>query len=193
MMDSVNVRIIGDDDYWNLILAHDVLGAWSVDDIAEDSRVSKAVIRIFIERLVKGGYAQAVITALGKDTVRPLAFRLLKRPLCKPRLKADGSPLPETMLETMWRSMRMAKTFSAQSLSDFGNERETKVSLETARRYLSDLAKAGIVAPLEKSGKTFRLVRNLGSRAPRVLTAHIVFDPNSKTVIGDPVASEVQS
>lgn len=186
MMD-VNVRINGGDDYWQIILNFDRGGPWVIDEIAAESQVNKETIKAFVQRLVKGGYASPVFNALGM----PLGYSLAKRLPVKPRLKADGSELPETMLETMWRSMRMAKTFTAQSLADFGSQRDTKISLETARRYLRDLSDCGIIAPL--GGWTFRLVRDLGPRAPRILHAHIVYDPNSLSVIGEPVAREVQS
>ncbi|QDB99678.1 hypothetical protein [Mesorhizobium sp. 8] len=65
-----------------------------------------------------------------------------------------------------------------------------RLARDTVRNYCYQLAAAGV---LRQTGTLrFSLVRNLGPAAPRIMSAKLVFDPNSKTVVGPSVAREVQ-
>lgn len=178
---SVPTRIIGSDDYWQLMLTHE---DWTPKDIALHCGVHTSTVREFARRLVAGGYA----VIKGKKV-----HSLIKRPLQKPRLREDGTEQEETAIETLWRSMRMAKTFTVTNLIEFTNGRSEPIAESTARLYIRDLSAVGIVAPVEPKAKTYCLVRNLGSRAPRVLSTRIVFDPNARAVVGIATANEVHS
>ena len=187
MVKVIEARIIvhRGDDYWEKMrIQHD---GFTVRAIAKASGADVAAVRNFANRLVKAGFAEKDSKPGLKDT-----YRLLKSPPVKPRINPDGEVVQETVSETLWRSMRMAKEFSLASLMGWVEGREGKAAESTVRYYLRDLLAVGVIAPADKKAKTFRLVRNLGSRAPRVLSTHVVFDPNSGTAIGSTETFEVQ-
>jgi predicted transcriptional regulator of viral defense system len=174
------------DDYWAEMLKK--ADGFTVAEVARASGAEKAAVRNFANRLVKGGLAT-------KTGVRGCldVYTLLHLSPVKPRLDADGKLIQETVYETVWRSMRMAKDFSITSLMDYLGARVGGASESTVRYYIRDLLAVGIVAPTDRKARTFRLVRNLGTRAPRILSTNIVFDPNSGTAVGEATVHEVQS
>ncbi|MBJ3783385.1 hypothetical protein [Devosia sediminis] len=179
--------------YWKIIRELDAVGAWTLTMVEGKSNVGRESIRDFVRRLVKGNFAAAVGTlpnASGNGSPST-AYRLVKRPLLWPRLDRNGKELPEPQYETLWRAMKMLGTFDAAELSRLT---ET-VTQQRAYIYLQALLGAGVIAQINP-GKTrpasrFRLVNNVGSLAPMVTKAQIVFDPNSGTVLGEPQMVEV--
>jgi hypothetical protein len=163
--------------------------------IYDRTNVGSDDVRDFVRRLVKGGFAERVGTVpnrQGNSGSPCTAYQLLKRPLMAPRLDRSGKELGEPQRETLWRAMKMVKTFDAKELSELT---ET-VPHQFAYQYLLALYRAGIVAPIDGTtrlrSRRFRLVKNLGARAPVVTKVdQLVFDPNSGTVVGEGQMLEV--
>lgn len=185
-MKDVKIRINGMDDYWALMLA--AATPFTAQDIASKCDAGAAVISDFCRRMVKGGFAEVTFRK-----GRIVRYKLLKRPLIKPRLNTDGSEFSETKQETIWRSMRMAKTFTLASLMEFASTSGAPMPNSTVRIYMKSLQEVGIIKRVSPRSNSYLLARNLGARAPRVLKTRIVFDPNAQAVVGVPVAHEVQS
>jgi hypothetical protein len=123
-------------------------------------------------------------------------YRLARTSRDTPRLRRDGSEYPETARDRMWRAMKMLDTWTWVDLAA-ATETETlpPVPAETVKSYIRRLDAAGVVQALDKGGPnrpaTYRLLRNVGAAAPRILRSHAVFDPNSKTVLGIAEAEEI--
>lgn len=179
----------GIDGIWSAIRLLDKAGSWTINDAAKHCKVHKRTMNEFVRGLEAGGFAQRVGENRQADhaPVQPAAlYRLVRQPQATPRLARDGSALPETAPDILWRSMKIAKVFTATELAELAS-----VKLSTTRAYLRALAQAGVVVGAE--GKEhFRLVLNLGARAPTIVSAHIVFDPNATAIVGQPLASEVK-
>lgn len=181
--------------FWTIIRDLDQAGPWTLRMVDERTNVVTADVRDFLRRLVKGGFAEKVGSVPNRqaNTGSPsTAYRLVKRPLMAPRLDRTGKELSEPQRETLWRAMKMVKTFDADELS---NLTET-VTQKVAYKYLLALCRVGIVAPIDGTGKLrsrrFRLVMNLGAQAPLITKVEqLVFDPNSGTVIGEAQMVEV--
>ncbi|CDP54037.1 conserved hypothetical protein [Devosia sp. DBB001] len=183
----------GNDAYWQLILEVDREGAWSIASIAArcDAGINRSTIRDFVRRLELGGVAVRV----GEDIPSQAAFhggtprityRLVKHPAETPRFDRQGVPMSEPTRVTLWRSIRMAKRFSVTELAEAAG-----VKPEAARRYVAMLASVGIVARVSV-GPEYQLRLDIGPKAPQVLRARqLIFDPNSRVVIGTPLLAEV--
>jgi hypothetical protein len=185
----------GQDGYWLIIRELDQKGTWTVRDVSDRADDTRQTVSDFIRRLVAGGYAE-VTEGQGAGVTSLKRYRLLKAPVPTPRLGRDGIDFGETQNATIWRSIRMAKSFSAKELAEMASVENKSVKFDTVRRYLHDLVRAGIIA----SDKTehfeetrYRLLKDVGPTAPKILRAHMVFDPNSESVLGEPEAKEVQS
>lgn len=183
----------GHDAFWAMILAADTAGPWDISSLDARSNVDRTTIRDFVRRLVRAGIAEKVGTRPQGGTGRGQAdlFRLVSRPFETPRLDRDGKVLAETHRETLWRAMKMLKEFDAAELARETSRPDREISPQHSFGYLVALAAVGIVARVDTSGSArsarYRLVRNLGARAPTVGKTQIVFDPNSRTIIGQPV------
>ncbi len=195
LLDMVQASLVvprGEDGFWAIVLDLDRAGDWTVRMVADRTNVATGIVGKYVRKLLAGGYAELV-----GETPRPhrnlapaKVYRLVKKPVIGPRLRPDGTELAETANDQLWRTMKMSKAFSSLDLADLC----PRVSHSAARGYIFALAAAGVVAKVSGKGDEarYRLVRNLGLRAPRILRAKLVFDPNANVVVGASVTREVQ-
>lgn len=183
----------GNAGYWKIICELDMAGVWTITMVEGRSNVGRDSIRDFVRRLVKGGFAEKVgtlpnATAKGSPST---TYRLLKRPLLTPRLDRSGKELPELQHQSLWRAIKMLGTFDAAELSRLT---ET-ITHQRAYTYLLALHGAGVIAQVDPGrmlrSSRFRLVNNVGARAPVVTKAMLVFDPNAGRILGEPQMIEV--
>lgn len=194
-MAQANLKVPrGTEGYWKIIKELDEAGPWTITMVEDRSNVVRDSIRDFVRRLVKAGFAEKVGTAPQRGTGKSpsTTYQLRKKPLMAPRLDRDGRERDEVQRETLWRAMKMLGTFDAAELARVTE----KVAQHIAYKYLLALNGAGIVAPIEAGASLrstrFRLVMNLGARAPIVTKVEqLVFDPNSGKVIGEAQMVEV--
>lgn len=193
-MVRLNLRVPrGIDGFWKIIREMDETGAWTITEVANRTNVHKRNVSGFIQGLVAAGIARQVGSGTpNRGLPGAVSYRLARRPMTTPRLTLDGLERPETAIEVLWRTMKLAKAFTAYELAELASTRERPISPETTRRYLRDLAQVGVLSRAG-SGRAirYRLVRNLGARAPKILQAHVVFDPNANVVLGEAEAREV--
>lgn len=185
----------GEEGLWSIILELDTAGPWTVRQVHDRTNIDTGLVARLVRKLWRGGFAKVVdeVTKLPNGGKLPpdRFYRLTKRPVAVPRLRNDGSLLPEREHDQLWRAMKMAKHWTVNDLAEFC----PGIATNNIYRYCRRLAAAGI---LQRSGSAnvkdvrYRLVRNLGNRAPRILATDFVFDPNTKTVIGTSVAREVK-
>ncbi|MER9047626.1 hypothetical protein NKH89_10160 [Mesorhizobium sp. M0923] len=193
ILDIVQISIAvprGEAGYWSIIRDLDLGGPWTVRQICDRTNVKTQAVGRFVRKLRLAGIAQVVDQKTashggGANLPATVVYRLAKRPAVAPRLTPDGKTPPETAIEQVWRAIKMAKVFSLADMA----ENCPDVPRRTVEAYLYALSTAGVVAG---SPGRYRLVHNLGLQAPKILATKMVFDPNSKTVIGRPVASEAK-
>lgn len=185
----------GEVGFWSIIRDLDKIGVWTVRQVHDKTNVSVRQVTDYVRRLRLGGFAKVVdeVSILPNGGKLPPArvYRLVKCPVIAPRLRNDGSVLPEREHDQLWRAMKMVKDWTVNDLSDYC----PGISTNNIYRYCRRLEAAGI---LSRSGTAaekdvrYRLVRNLGLLAPRVLATDFVFDPNTKSVVGASVTREVK-
>lgn len=191
---ELNLRVPrGTEAFWRVIRVLDGTGPWTVADVVARSNVSTRTVSQFIERLRRGGFADVVEERPPYRGAFPAkVYRLTRSPADAPRLARDGRELPETANQVMWRAMKMLKVFGPAELA----EHCPGVALSTVRGYVVLLAKAGVLALARKrrpdAEARYRIALGLGSRAPKILAARIVFDPNAGRVVGEAMAGEVK-
>lgn len=196
----------GQDGFWAIIRNLDVeksalggVNGWTVAEIDARSNVDRGTIRDFVARLLKAGIATFVgeeFDPAGQSCGRQ--YRLTRHQIDAPRLRRDGTELPEPQTQTIWRTLRMMKSGTAEEIASHATTADRAPDLQVVRRYLRELVAAGVLIPaVEGGGKgnrsVYRLVRDLGPKAPKILRAHVVYDPNTDAVIGVPVLTETQS
>ncbi|ESY48983.1 MULTISPECIES: hypothetical protein [unclassified Mesorhizobium] len=193
IVDMVQISIDvprGEAGYWSIIRDLDVGGPWTVRQICDRTNVSTSLVGRYVRRLKLAGIAQIVETRTacnvgGGNLPAAVIYRLAKRPLLAPRISPDGKVRPELGIEQLWRAMKMAKVFSPADLAEHCPD----VAPGTVKAYLQALSAAGIVAGTPAA---YRLVRNLGLQAPKILATKLVYDPNKKVVVGPSITFEVK-
>lgn len=192
---ALNLRVPrGYEGFWEVIRSLDETGEWTVADIVARSNVETRSVSQYVQGLREAGIAVMVGEVAGGPGFPAKRYRLQQRPIIAPRVRRDGTILPEQSIEIMWRCMKMLKVFTFEDLiSSFDKD----VNASTCKNYMNDLCRAGVLARSIKGGPgrptTYRLVKNVGARAPKVLLSKMVFDPNSRTIIGVAEASEARS
>ncbi|CAN7164143.1 hypothetical protein LJR234_000322 [Mesorhizobium amorphae] len=177
----------GEAGFWSVIKDLDKQGRpWTARDVSNRTNTARQLVTRYLRKLRLGGFVEIVDQHENSSGGLPSAYvyRLVKKPALAPRLNADGSELPESAKEQLWRAMKMIKLFGMADLVVACPD----IPLSTARNYAYALAAAGV---LSQNGHVFRLVKNLGVQAPKVLEAKLVFDPNAKVVVGQSIAREV--
>ncbi len=189
----------GQDGFWAIIREIDQeieetagTRGWTVADVDLRSNVDRGTIRDFVRRLELGGFVRRLP---GLGIAR---YRLTTSRLEAPRLRRDGTELPEPQTQTIWRTLRMMKSGTAEEVARHATTAERAPDLQVVRRYLRELVAAGVLIPAVEGGgrsnrSVYRLVRDLGPKAPKILRAHVVFDPNAGLVLGVPVLTETPS
>ncbi|RWC58893.1 winged helix-turn-helix domain-containing protein [Mesorhizobium sp.] len=192
ILDIVQMSIAvprGEAGYWSIILDLDLGGPWTVREICDRTNVKTQAVGRYVRKLRLAGIAQVVekkTAKRGLDNVpQTVVYRLVKRPLVAPRISLAGE-IYEKNIDRLWRAIKMAKVFSGAEMAALCPD----VPPRSVEAYLYALSTAGV---LSGTPKRYRLARNVGMQAPKVLATKAVYDPNSKTVIGIPVATEVKS
>ncbi len=186
----------GQEGYWSIISDLGAEGrAFSSAEIDGRSNVDRRTIADYLKRLVKSGHVEIVETERTGAAARH-SYRLVRSSREAPRLRRDGSEYPETARDRMWRSIKMLATFTAEDLAaSTASEMQTAVPVETVKAYVKRLIAVEVLQVVIPSRgpkpATYRLLRNIGAAAPRILRTHAVFDPNSNTVLGTSETKEV--
>jgi len=182
--------------FWQIICDLGGGGApFGLADIDGRSNVDRRNISDYVGRLVRAGYL-VISDREPTRTGHRAVYRLVKTAREAPRLRRDGTEYPEPARDRMWRAMKMLGTWTAAELAA-ATETETlpPVGLVTVKTYVARLVAADVVHIVSRSGPTeaaqYRVLRNIGASAPRILRTHAVFDPNTNTVIGVAEAEEV--
>ncbi|WP_276200390.1 hypothetical protein [Chelatococcus sp. XZ-Ab1] len=183
--------------FWQLIQRAAEQGTFTLADIVGATNVHEATVADYVKRLAKAGYlAVDHVEAVRGIRHGRYHYRLARTSRDAPRLARDGSAFPETATETLWRTMKMLKRFTVSALQEAASTELRAIPRPTVQRYVRHLAEVGVLARLKAGGgrgheAEFHFVRNLGAEPPRILRTHLVFDPNSNTVLGQPEAKEV--
>ena len=188
---------IGFDGFWSIMLKLDLDGPWTANDIYVRTACQRGTPRDYIRRLKAAGIVvQVGDRSSGRDKARQRAplYRLTQRPLDAPRILRDGTVRPEPLIETIWRAAKMVKSFTADDLAALiEGPGGRAVNRNTIISYCDRLVGVGVMGRSGKRGhhSRYRLIQNLGARAPKVLSTKVVFDPNANAVLGTPELSEV--
>lgn len=186
----------GFDGMWSVMLALDEDGPWTARDVWGRMNENIGSVHKYLRRLKLAGIAKEVGERLtgGRNPQAAPLYRLTQRPLETPRLREDGSALPEPLIETLWRTIKMAKAFTAPELAALAARDGRAVNVTSARGYCDRLTRAGLLGRTIGSDRQsrYQLLVNAGAKAPKVLAGRVVYDPNAGRVLGDMPVREVQ-
>lgn len=151
------------------------------ETIRKTAAAQWATVEDYLKSLVAAGIVE--ITSVGPRR-RDHMFALVRDTGAEaPRVRKDGSLIPPTQTEALWRSIKMIGTFTAGELSAAANVAEAQ-----AKDYCQHLSRAGYLLTVEKNHPNptrYRLnpTRNTGPLPPQVQRTKAVYDPNLRSVV----------
>ena len=174
------------------------LHTFSVSDLAHAAGVDRHAYRMddYLGSLVRAGI-------LGKD--KPARFAAATYTLLRdlgvdaPRVRKDGSMLPDTAQERMWRAMKVLRTFSVQDLVVHASLPNDAIapSAAAAAVYCQWLARGKYLVGMARSGNDvvrYRFVYDSGAKAPQILRVKQLYDCNlGKIVVGDDIQTALDA
>jgi hypothetical protein len=184
----------GYDHFWSVIMELDQQGQpITVDGIDERSSTKRSAIVAFVRKLEKAGVLEPSETGTG--------YKSLLRQSSAPRIRRNGSLIEsQPPRRCMWNYMRgpLARNgFCTRDLVNWSQTDETRIAMDSAKAYVSNLFDAGylilLAAGKRGSPAYYRLDPKMikGPEAPMVLRSQFVYDPNSQEIYGDATAEEV--
>ncbi|EGP54862.1 hypothetical protein Agau_L300634 [Agrobacterium tumefaciens F2] len=107
---------------------------------------------------------------------------------------------PMTARQALWNAMRspfFRNGFKLIDISVHASTDSLTVAQRSARLYISCLLRAGYLTVLQKGTRSeptiWRLVRNTGPIAPKLLKTECIYDPNAEKIFGEPETVEVEA
>lgn len=180
----------GHEGFWSIILELDAVAPWTLRQLDDLTNVNRASSKDYVHRLERGGFVERIGEVPARSGVaHATQWRLIKKPIEAPRLDRHGNELEETSTQLLWRSIRILKTFTCRELQAAAEMPDRPIALNTARHYVAALSDVGVVSASPNRAPTewtYRLLRDVGPKAPSVSSALVVFDPNSRQVLGEP-------
>lgn len=186
----------GYDGIWSVMLQLDDAGPWSARDVMLQTNENIGSVHQYLRRLKLAGIAVGTGSRMmgGRNPQPAPLYRLTRHTAETPRLAKDGTERPEPVIEILWRTIKMAKAFTAAELAELAGRDGKPVNVNTARSYCDHLHRAGLLARTVGADRLTRYAirASVGAKAPKILAGRIVFDPNARAVVGEGVAREVQ-
>ncbi|OEU69170.1 MAG: hypothetical protein BA863_03525 [Desulfovibrio sp. S3730MH75] len=176
----------GQEHYWQVMNQLDCEDGFTLDAVYRKTNSTKVAVREYMGRLLKAGFIDVVSCEVDGIITRNY-YRIAKRSRFAPRVQKDGTILPPTKRDVMWRTMRMNKQFRPKDLVIWGSLPETELKLNDVKDYVKHLFKAGYLKtvgkPANNISPTYLLVKNTGPLPPKIQRVKQVYDPNLKQVV----------
>ncbi|EAU40191.1 hypothetical protein FP2506_11562 [Fulvimarina pelagi HTCC2506] len=185
---------------WMIVQLLDGQGTWTITDVALFAGDRPNVVHNYVARLEKAGFVKRVGKAApeaGRHGNDPHLFEVVRKSVEAPRISRDGTLMPERQNQRIWRTMRMLKEFTIPELAGYASAAGDEIKVTSLRTYCAYLKRAGVIEDLgrthHRGPKRLKLAKKLGPRAPRILTANVVYDANAKATVGIGDSREARS
>lgn len=113
-----------------------------------------------------------------------------------PRVRKDGSTVPDSAQERMWKAMKVLRVFSVRDLVVNASLPEAPIATGAARSYCQWLARGKYLVPLSAPGdvQRYRFLKDTGAKAPQILRIKQLYDCNlGKVMAGDELQSALDA
>lgn len=157
------------------------LKTFTAQDLSRKSGETVDASRDYVRGLCAAGFVEP---AGHSGAFKRASFNLVKDPgLDAPRVRRDGTIVPEPGRDRMWRSMRILKDFSIKDLVATASLQEAPIAEGEAAFYCLCLARAGFLYEIQPN-KRFRFLPSqyTGPRSPMVRRVREVVDANTGEV-----------
>lgn len=189
----------GPDRYWTVMREFSrAAGGFSITDVfMETHGVSRDAVRKYVIGCQKQGHVEACGSRPSKGARdHEKLYRVVTRSAKAPRLamRPNDEGRRGAVRTQLWNALRTLPSFTLLELAVAASTEEVVVSAATATRYIHQLKRAGMIQTLsEKAGVGIYRLKpsaNTGPRSPRVFDARVVYDQNTKRIVGEATTNE---
>lgn len=106
-----------------------------------------------------------------------------------PRVDRNGHPMSVNLNESLWRTMRVQKTFNARQLHGIVSD----MQLSAIKTYLHHLLRAKYLKVIKDNRgelNQYQLMEDTGCKPPKILRGKKVFDQNLGIIVYDPTSTK---
>jgi len=156
-------------------------------DLGELSRHSMqplSLVKDYMLALRKAGIVEAIYQTIGPQGRLRTVYRLVKDlGLEAPRVRKDGTLIPTSGRQRMWRAMDILKEFSLRDLVATASLPEAPISPAEAEYYCKWLAKGGYLRPTGQGRYMVIPAMRHGPRSPLIQRVRRLLDPNTGEIV----------
>ena len=156
-------------------------GVTTTEICEQVTRANRKQIESWLKGWIAGGYVKVI--GLKRPYQNIIIRDIGQEP---PRVDRCGKSVAMPLNESVWRSMRIQKTFNARQLVA---STAAALHINTVRTYLRQLARAGYLKEVcVEQGllTTYQLMENTGCKPPQILKNKCVYDANLGIIVYDP-------
>ncbi|MFP5259304.1 MAG: hypothetical protein ACLGQH_09795 [Acidobacteriota bacterium] len=180
--------ITGRDIVWDSLRA---LRETGVGELSRRSGQPKGLVEDYLKALGKAGIVEVVDEQMGPLARLRRVYRLVKdQGLEAPRVRKDGTLLPASGRQRMWRAMGILKDFSPRDLAATASLPEAPVALAEAVYYCRWLEKGGYLKDCGHGRYVVLLAMRHGPRAPMIQRVRRLLDPNTGEILCETIPVE---
>lgn len=171
------------------------LKTFTVPELARAAKVDRHAYYMsdYLAGLVRAG----ILNKDHPERFAPAVYTLLRDlGVDAPRVRKDGSIVPEAAQERMWKAMKVLRVFSVCDLIVHASLPDASITTNAAKGYCQWLARGKYLAPLSAPGdvQRYRFLRDTGAKAPQILRVKQLYDCNlGKVVAGDDLQSALDA
>ena len=128
----------GEPRTWMIIQLLDGKGTWTIKDVATFCGDRERTVHNYVVRLEKAGFVKRGGRATaepGHQGHAPHLFEIVQQSIEAPRIRQDGTMLPEMQNQRLWRTMRMLKEFTVPELAGYAEDGEQPLNVGSVRVY----------------------------------------------------------
>jgi DNA-binding HxlR family transcriptional regulator len=179
---------------WDAI--RELPGAFTLNQLSRKTKIEPDTLQTYLKSLELAKYLRAEVEREVTMTQEKRWTLIQDVGIEAPRLTKGGKPVTQGLgTETMWRTMRIIGNFNASDLVAHAARGGVKVTLDTAKSYVSALHHAGYLnleSPARATGfgkpalqARYSLPQHkyTGPRPPKIQRSKSVYDPNLDKVM----------
>ncbi len=171
------------------------LKQFTVPELARAAKVDRHAYYMsdYITGLVRAG----ILNKEQPARFAPAVYTLLRdQGVDAPRVRKDGSLVPDSAQERMWKAMKVLRVFSVSDLVIHASLPDAAIAASAARSYCQWLARGKYLVPLSAPGdvQRYRFMKDTGAKAPQILRIKQLYDCNlGKVMAGDELQSALDT
>jgi hypothetical protein len=165
------------------------LRTFTVDELCKRTGLKRGSVDDYVQALIKAGLVirsgdrPSPLGNAGSFPRAEYSFAAQVVPLETPRVHRDGTIIPQSGRQRMWRAMGILKEFSLRDLVATAGLPEAPIEITEAGYYCNWLARGGYLRSAASGRYLVIPAMRHGPRAPMIQRVRRLLDPNTGEIV----------